>query len=229
MDVFHLITLKDTPHRKVGATNLLSKMGLNYQVHEFEKHSVPWKGCISSHISLYKYAQKNDMDYIYICEDNISQGSGNPETDYGPLQEFLAINTSWNIVFLGGYILRPWDYCEKTIYKNIYETRNNNHGTVAYVIHRRLYEKVIDIYEKKGINVHFDIFLYNFKCFLYRPFLFYHAHNLTSNINKKSDYWRRIWFHPVISRIKETVFFDRIYLYILLVICVAFVFYLIFL
>lgn len=218
-DVFHLITLHETPKRENKAVKVLKSMKLKYKIHRFHKHKIGWKGCINSHIKLMEYADQNNMDYIFICEDNIAKGSGNPLLDYSPLIRFIK-QQSWDIIFLGGYILRFWDYCRPTLYTNIYETRNNNHGTIAYVIHRRLYRKIL----KMKVNVHYDIFLYNFKCYVYSPFLFYHANNIVSSINRQSDWWRTIWFHPLIMRVHEKIFFDRKCLYIfftcvLLIIC----------
>lgn len=208
-DVFHLITLYETPEREQKAVYTLQSMNLKYKVHRFHKHKIGWKGCINSHVNLMRYAEQNDMEYIFICEDNIKKGSGNPILDYSPLMRFIK-KRKWDIIFLGGYILRFWDYCRPTIYTNIYETRNNNHGTISYVIHRRLYKKILGM----KINVHFDIFLYNFKCYIYSPFLFYHANNIISNVNTQSDWWRTIWFHPFMMKIHEKIFFDRKYLYI---------------
>lgn len=206
-----LITLQETPEREAHAIYQLSKLGLAYQIHRFQKHpEAGWKGCIDSHLRVYQYAADRNVDWIFICEDNIlAHDNVLPYKKYSNLFKFIDTCPDWGIIFTGGYILRPWDYCKPTKYTQVYETRNNNHGTVSYMIHSRLYKQILTMHKLSPINVHFDIFISQFTCYIYNPLLFYHAHNIKSNINQKSDIWRQVWFHPKVMPIHSFVFFNR--------------------
>lgn len=206
-----LITLKETPEREDRAIKHLHKLGLSFRVHRFDKHpEIGWKGCIDSHLRVYQYAADMKMEWVFVCEDNIMANEDElPREKYTNLFKFISSSPSWGIVFTGGYILRPWDYCSETPYPQVYETRNNNHGTVSYIIHSRLYNKIIEMHKRDPIREHFDIFISRFTCYIYNPLLFYHAHDIVSNINRKSDVWRRFWFHPTMMNIHSYVFFNR--------------------
>lgn len=197
----HLITLEETPFRELRARQELA--GLPVITHRFRRHAQGWKGCIESHLSVYR--DNFGPDWLWVCEDNLSRGNLNHLEN---LVRFVRTCPDWEVIFVGGYILRPWDYCEATIYPQVYETRNNNHGTVSYLIHRRLYSKILSLHQLTPISEHFDIFLSQFKCHIYCPLLFTHAHNIDSNINRKSDLWRRVWFHPKVMAIHQAFFFS---------------------
>ena len=172
-------------------------------------------------MQVYQYAKDNNLDTIWICEDNISASFDSyPEEKFKNLERFLKTN-EWGVIFTGGYILRPWDYCQSTKYSQVYETRNNNHGTVSYIIHKRLYNEILTLHKISPINIHFDIFLSQYTTYIYNPLLFYHSHTVISNINKKSDMWRKVWFHPKMMSIHSLVFFDRKWMLILFLIIIG--------
>lgn len=205
-----LITMEETPEREAHAIKQLNQLGLTFKTHRFKKMSPGWKGCIDSHLKVYKYASIQSMDTVFVCEDNIlAHDQVLPYDKYGNLFKFMDKCPDWGIIWIGGYILRPWDYCQKTEYPQVYETRNNNHGTVSYIIHSRLYKKIMAMNDLSPINVHYDIFISQFKCYIYNPLLFYHAHNIKSSINQKSDVWRKYWFHPSMMSIHSAIFFNQ--------------------
>lgn len=209
--VAHLITLNETKDREARAVAQLEEARVKYRVHKFDRHQIGWKGCIESHLEVYR--RNITEPYILVCEDNIQIADKtrilkhlhDPNSD---LNRFLQ-TPLWGIIIIGGYILRPWDYCQKTEFPSIYETRNNNHGTVAYIIHSRLYKEILRLNDISPINVHFDIFISGYTTHIYNPLLFYHASNLQSNINQRSDVWRKVWFHPKVMSIHEYIFFNR--------------------
>lgn len=214
-----LITLHETPDRTQKALNELAKYPFTVNVHKFHKQSPGWVGCIQSHVNVYKFAKENNLDYVFVCEDNLMTSSSKfDESKYRELAEFIHTDKEWEVVFVGGYIHRFWDYC-KRVKGNLYETRNNNHGSVSYIISRRLYEKVLADYEANLVKDHYDIYLTNkAKCLIYSPLLFYHAHDIDSTINPHSDVWRRIWFSPPMMAIHTTLFFhDHLVLKIIII------------
>ncbi len=218
----HLITLEETPERENKALLELSKYPFEVKVHRFKKQSPGWKGCIDSHLQIFQHGKDTDAEMLWIAEDNlVATPSANSPKDYENLTQFMKKCPDWGIIFVGGYILRPWDYCQETIYPQVYETRNNNHGTISYIIHKRLYLEILDLHRLTPINIHYDIFLtQQTKCYIYNPLLFYHAHNVISNVNRSSDIWRKVWFHPKMMTLHSLIFFHREWLYILLTLLV---------
>lgn len=199
----NLITLRETPEREIKAIKELSKYPFEIITHKFDRNPIGWKGCIDSHLKIF---EKSDSDILWIAEDNLVC-SGN--LNYKNLEKFLNTCDDWDIIFVGGYILRPWDYCRKTKYDSIYETRNNNHGTISYIINKKLYKDIVKLHTLKPIDIHYDIYLSKFKCYIYNPLLFYHSHNIKSNINSHSDVWRKVWFHPLTMKVLSIIFFNQ--------------------
>jgi GR25 family glycosyltransferase involved in LPS biosynthesis len=219
----HLITLGETPEREAQATLELAKYKLEVKVHRFKRQTPGWKGCIDSHLQIFQYGKDTNSEILWIAEDNlVSAFDKFPAKKYENLSRFMRKCSNWEIIFVGGYILRPWDYCQETIYPQLYETRNNNHGTISYIIHRRAYLKILSLHQLSPINIHYDIYLSKTcrKCYIYEPLLFYHANNVISNINRKSDFWRKWWFHPKMMKVHTLIFFHREWLYILLMLLV---------
>lgn len=218
----HLITLEETPERERQARQELSKYPFEVQVHRFKRQSPGWKGCIDSHLQIFQHGEDTDAEMLWIAEDNLLAAHDSfPTEKYENLTRFMEKCPNWGIIFVGGYILRPWDYCQETIYPQVYETRNNNHGTISYIIHKRLYKEILALHRFSPINIHYDIFLtQQSKCYIYNPLLFYHAHNVVSNVNRSSDVWRKWWFHPKVMKFHELIFFHREWFYILLTLLV---------
>lgn len=213
LEDIQLITLEETPERSKKAYQEIqkfkSKTGLSTRVniHRFKRHKVGWKGCIESHLQIFQYGKDNNCEILWIAEDNIHFNERVDE-NLKALNKFIEECPNWGVIFVGGYILRPWDYCQSTVYPQVYETRNNNHGTVSYIIHRRLYDTILEDHKRSPINKHYDIYLTErSKCYIFNPLIFTHAHNIVSNVNQKSDVWRRFWFHPRIMNLHSSIFF----------------------
>jgi len=221
LETIHLITLEETPEREQKARSELTKYPFKVETHRFKKQSPGWKGCIDSHLQIFQHGKDTNAEMLWIAEDNlVTAFSEFPEEKYRSLISFINNNKEWGVIFVGGYILRPWDFCQETIHPQVYETRNNNHGTISYIIHKRMYLEILAFHKIVPINIHYDIFLTQFKgfkTFIYNPLLFYHSHNVVSNINQHSDTWRRIWFHPKMMKLHSLIFFNREWLYIFLV------------
>lgn len=208
-----LITLEETPERERNAVKELN--GISHTVHRFKKMSPGWKGCVDSHLQVYR---KNiSSETIFICEDNILF-TNEPQSKYANLLKFMKTCPNWGIIFVGGYIARPWGYCKETKYPQVYETRGNNHGTVSYIIHSRLFKEILNVNAMSPISKPIDCFLSQYTNYIYNPLMFYHSHTSKSTINSYLDPLRKVWFHPKMMKLHHLIFFNRMWLYILLVI-----------
>ena len=61
-----VITLNNTEERTKYTEELLNKYNFKYKLFKFSKHKIPWKGCLESHIFLYREAHKNYLNYIIV-------------------------------------------------------------------------------------------------------------------------------------------------------------------
>ncbi len=231
-----LITLEETPERTEKALTELQKFKKynsyngekskngekTFIVHRFKKNKIGWKGCIDSHLQIFQYGKDTNKEILWIAEDNIKfNENANINDGMKALNKFMKECPNWGIIFVGGYILRPWDYCQSTVYPRIYETRNNNHGTVSYIIHKRLYQSILESHQKEPINKHYDIYLTErAKCYILNPLIFTHAHDIVSNVNRKSDIWRRFWFHPRMMDLHSLIFFTPQVIRMFIVLCI---------
>jgi len=207
--IIQLITLEETPERTEKAVTALRSR--DYKAHQFKRMTPGWKGCINSHLEVYR--RNPDTKMIFVCEDNISPTGEWLSPDF---YNFIEKH-DWDLIFVGGYICRPWDYCRK-VSQNMFETRNNNHGTVSYIISQRLARKILSMNEIAEIIQPFDVFLSRFTTYIHNPLLFHHAHDIKSNINGWMDPFRKVWFHPLMMKIHTLVFFDRKWLWIIIAI-----------
>ena len=214
----NLITLEETPERGRKALKELSKYPFKVISHKFKRNPIGWKGCIDSHLKIF---EKSDSDFLWIAEDNLVCSE---DLEYENLEKFLNECKDWDLIFVGGYIHRPWGYCRETEFSNVYETKNYNHGTISYIINKKLYKKILELHTIKPIDIHYDIFLSNnYRCLIYNPLLFYHAHDINSNINAHSDFWRRVWFHPSMMKLHSFIFFNQAIVVLLLIIIIVLV------
>ena len=200
-----LITLEETPEREAHAIFELNKVGLFYQVNRFQRIVPEWKRRLNSHLQVYR-RHRND-EIIFICEDNI-MAQKPPLSQYENLLKFLSKCRDWGIIYLGGYIARPWDYCQETIFPQVYETKRNNHGVSSYIIHSRVFRNIIKLHDLSPIEEPIDCFLSRFKTYVYNPFLFY------SGNQPDGTPFSKIWNHPQMMRVHTLIFFNKIWLYI---------------
>jgi GR25 family glycosyltransferase involved in LPS biosynthesis len=187
MNIVHVITNGDKVRIKQTIT-ALETYNLSYKLHEIPRHPTNGRlGCFLSHITLYRYAQKHNMDYICIAEDNICS-SHNIE-HYHSIQKDLQLvqQTSWEIIYLGGWITVVFGKYYSTPYTTLYET-HNPHGLSFYLIHKRLYQPILSCYKKYSQPndiTHIDtvINVLAKKSYVAVPLLFYRDYQLkTTNL-----------------------------------------------
>ncbi len=203
--IFHVITLKDHPERSEYTKKLLTDNNLKYRMFAFKKQSIPWKGCLNSHIQIYKYAHKKKMEFVFIMEDNVClSANANPKENLKEVMQIAKSKDDWDTIILGGFIT-PWSSCSVTEYRHLFKT-SSVHGTSCYVIHRRLFDKVITK-DKLKIDRPIDIYLSSLRQYIYKPMIFHHR-IIKSVINNRLDNIRKFWFSPGMYKLTEMWFFD---------------------
>lgn len=178
---FHVIT-NGNPERMKSIETAFHTYGLLYKLVHFKKNPKSGKlGCFLSHIKLFKYAEKHDMDYIGIAEDNgINMYDTLPSSLSTDIKSLIP-NTDWEIIILGGWFI-PFTTYQNTTYPTLYKT-TSIHGTTCYIIHRRLYRSILVNY-KKHLHEHIDAYLANkSKCTYIASPLLFRRNNLLPTTN----------------------------------------------
>jgi GR25 family glycosyltransferase involved in LPS biosynthesis len=153
---FHTITNGDKD--RINSTKkAFKRYGLSTTFFHFKKHPTNGKlGCFLSHIKMFKYAYKHNMEYICISEDNLTTISTRLKSIYKNIETFITTHPNWNMLLIGGWYI-PLATVEPTIYHSIYKT-NSIHGTSCYIIHKRFYTKILKQYTSH-IDEHIDAYL----------------------------------------------------------------------
>lgn len=150
MITVHIITNGDKERLQHTIHSLQQyKYKWSYTVHTFPRHKTNGRiGCFLSHIKLFRYAKKHQLSSICIAEDNIcSAGVTENECRNVMNDVSLALQSStWEIIYLGGWITNPCRAYKSTTYPTLYET-HATHGTSFYIIHKRLYERILSRYK----------------------------------------------------------------------------------
>ena len=226
----HVITNGD-PIRMAATTATFNTYKLAYTFHHFEKHPTDGRlGCYLSHIALFNYAKKNNMEYIAIAEDNLKPTAITLDPRVNKeIQTYLA-TPSWNILLMGGFTL-PFDRYSKSGYSYIYNTPQI-HGTSFYIIHRQLYEKVLDHFNPKCdeiIDMHINR-IGGSSHVLY-PLLFHRDNSISTTLrylwdptlNTIVSYILNILRDSHVIRLMEDLAYYWIYFYLTVCICILFI------
>ena len=200
-----VITLNNTEERTKYTEELLNKYNFKYKLFKFSKHKIPWKGCLESHIFLYREALKNDLNYIIVVEDNICISPKYNINDYEQLNRIL-VKKKWDVIIFGGFIT-PLSECTPTEYSKLFKT-TNVHGTSAYAISKKGYTKALKDYDSKKIDKPIDIYLSSLNQYIYNPLMFHHR-IIPSIVNSYLDIIRKFWFKPKVYEWVEFLYFNR--------------------
>jgi GR25 family glycosyltransferase involved in LPS biosynthesis len=206
----HVITNGDRI-RKNNVSKSLDTYSIPFIFHEFERQKNGKLGCFMSHINLYRYAQKHNMEYIWIAEDNLVNAYDTiSSVIWNDIHTFLKTEQNWLILFFGGWFQHVVSY-KSTSYSSIFKT-NTLHGTSCYMIHKRLYSYVLDHFENYS---HMDIDCYLLKCsknqaYILYPILFYrdctiYSTNTQHIPNTWINLWRSFWHQPTMLQIQENL------------------------
>lgn len=216
---FHVVTLKEYPERSKRVKELLRDF--TYEVHYFNKMSPGWKGCLNSHVSLIRWAKEKKIPFLFVLEDNIELVQSDLQK-YKRLEDFILYNKDWDIIYIGGSIVSPFQRCE--YFRNqIYRTKGC-HGTLSYVISNRFYDCILSKEWKEPIDT---VFTKTACQFVYEPFMFYRKHDLNSIVEPRFDYIRQVLFHPIVFQKIEWMFFNgylHLFSYFVLLVIVLYIF-----
>lgn len=200
------INLVSRDDRYQESKEVFSDLEMNVKYHRVERNKHPEAGCFQSHIDIINEALDGGQDYILILEDDAISTvddkqswmsmffSTSRDRWFGLLEEainFMKINDNWELFYLG---MMPdtsrYKVNRVSLDGNIY----NVHSlcTHAYVIHRRLMEKIKN-YDYAGVPIDF-IYNHNKHAYAIYPSLFQQRSSvsdispdlLSSNIGSKN-------------------------------------------
>jgi len=214
---FWVITLYETEERTKYVEDLLINNNFKYKLFKFSRHEIPWKGCLNSHIFLYREALKKNLDYIIILEDNVTLSHKYDKSKYENLFKIANTKKDWDVIIFGGFIM-PLSACHSTEYPELFKTIDNyGNGTSAYLISKKGYIKALLDYDKQKINIPIDVYLSKIEQYIYNPILFHHR-IIPSTVNSYLDIPRKFWFKPKVYECVEFLYFNgklRLIIYIL--------------
>jgi len=101
-------------------------------------------GCSMSHLKCVELAKKNNYDYVFICEDDIT--FLNPTLFTMQLQMFLSKHKTWDVILVAGNNMVPFEAVDNTCIKVF-----NCQTTTGYIVKREYYDKLMENY-KEGIQ-----------------------------------------------------------------------------
>lgn len=165
----YCINLKSRKDRLKEASRVFKKINLDMNFHIVDKHpNGGTQGCFESHIQIITKAFDQGLERCIIFEDDATPTKYLNNKVLRKCIRFMNKNKSWNIFYLGVLpdIRRtPTKVIEDGIYKL------QGICTHAYVIHRRLMEKMRDM---KYAGIPIDYFYMQLKeCYAIYPTLFY--------------------------------------------------------
>ena len=106
-------------------------------------------GCISSHVSIVKMAKANGWKSVLVLEDDVE--FLNHEYIDSAVEQLQ--NTEWNLFYLGNNTHTPLN----KVNENLLELKEG-FATHAVAYHERFYDKIINAYDKKEIEI-IDVWL----------------------------------------------------------------------
>jgi glycosyl transferase family 25 len=139
------INLLSRTDRKHHVESELKKIGINnltrFNAIKMENGAL---GCSMSHLKCIEIAKKNNYEYVFICEDDIT--FLNPTLFTMQLQMFLSKHNLWDVILVAGNNMVPFEPVDNTCIKV-----SNCQTTTGYIVKREYYDKLIDNY-KEGIQ-----------------------------------------------------------------------------
>jgi glycosyl transferase family 25 len=140
----YIINLESRLDRKIYALEEVSKIAVNPTIFKAIYNKYGPYGSSLSHISLLKLAQKNNLDYICICEDDIVISY--PEYILYSINEI--IKKPWDVIIIGGKIID--EFPESELYSRIGECQT----MTGYIVNKNYYEKILNNFTE-GLNKFF--------------------------------------------------------------------------
>ncbi len=202
----HLISLNGKPERRKRVEKILSKYHIDYQSHIFDGMKDVIKGCRESHLSIYQYAQNNDLPYILVLEDNIIDTSNtkyfHPHIEN--IKEFIKDN-NFDLIYISAFFT-PFKSTYLKKKKDFYLLPQKHIvGGMGYIISKKCYT---DILSKNYTSAIDRIHSYYSLRYICRPLMFHHTHHSNSITNSHMNNLREWYFHPKVYNTTEYLYFN---------------------
>jgi GR25 family glycosyltransferase involved in LPS biosynthesis len=101
--LIYYINLDSRKDRRKLAENEFNKLGISPKRFSAIKNDVPWMGCLQSHLTILKEAQKSKKSVI-VFEDDVEFIGNYKEVIEKSLNELSKFN--WDLFYLGGNVLK---------------------------------------------------------------------------------------------------------------------------
>jgi len=101
-------------------------------------------GCSMSHLKCVEFAKKNNLESIFICEDDIE--FLDPKLFLKQIQTFLDSNIQWDVIIVSGNNMLPYTPINNNCIKIF-----NCQTTTGYIVKNTYYDKLMQNY-KDGIQ-----------------------------------------------------------------------------
>ena len=107
-------------------------------------------GCTMSHIKCLEIAKKNEWDYVFICEDDITFTK--PKVFLNSLNKFYndteLFNSDWKVLIIGGNNCPPYtkisDYCIQV---------SSCQTTTGYIVKKSYYDTLLKNFRESASNL----------------------------------------------------------------------------
>lgn len=181
----YCINLKTRKDRLRQAKRVFKQIDFNPEYHIVDKHPVSGaQGCFESHISVITDAYNKGYERCVIFEDDIVLTTKDKKEIKEALDiclDFITRNNTWEIFYLG--VLPDIRYNKsQRVCKGVYKLQGL--CTHAYVIHRRLMEKMIGM---RYVGVAIDnVYKHLPECYALYPSLFFQGLSTSDLTYKKT-------------------------------------------
>ncbi len=130
------INLDNRIDRKEHVENEFKKVGITPIRFSAIKNSYGPFGCTRSHIGCLMYAIQNNLDTIFICEDDITFLQ--PDVFLNSLQQFELLQKEWDVCIVSGNNFQPFD-----IKNEWYIQVTNCQCGTGYIVKKHYYQTLL--------------------------------------------------------------------------------------
>lgn len=144
----------------------------------------PIAGCRTSHLNILKNARRRKLESILILEDDA-------QLAYRRLYVPQPPNQDWDMLYLGGDIQKVMD--DESVNSNQHWKRAQVRMTHAYIVHRKMYDTLIDRIrvdeQQRAIDVIYCEDIHpNYQCYIVTPTIFKQFNGYSDVMGKDMDY-----------------------------------------
>jgi GR25 family glycosyltransferase involved in LPS biosynthesis len=184
----YCINLEKRPERKESVSKEFNKAGLDVEfwkavdgntltisdksskIDQYNAKGI--LGCLMSHVNLIKHAQRSNMEYVAVFEDDIKLA-----LDFNKRIKYIEDNCpDFDMFYLGGHFGNELTDIKKTKDPFLYRSKAIA-GTYAYILRDTVYNYILsNVSENLGADQMFvELVQKRFKCYCFLPFLVDHV------------------------------------------------------